>query len=142
MKLNLLLILLWCTPLLAEEPATHTGISLAKVRWQSLPRSVERVFVGPDGRTWYQSNSWRARSTGIRPVTTVAGIKREIEKTFLEASPQVADVELLLFEPGGRVWFSFSTDSHMMVLGYDGKTWTDYTILQRGDMISGHCATR
>ena len=76
MKLNLLLALLWSTTLLAEEPAAHTVRSLANVRWQSLPRGVERVFVGPDGRTWYQCDSRAARSHVIRDVTTVATVKR------------------------------------------------------------------
>jgi hypothetical protein len=98
--------------------------------------------VGPDGRTWYQCNPWAVRSRGTRDVTTVASVKRQIEKEFHEASPQVENVELVLFEPGGRVWFSFSSTPHMMLLGYDGKNWTDYTILQGGDLISGHCATR
>jgi hypothetical protein len=142
MKLNSLLVLLWSTILLVEEPAAHTVRSLANVRWQSLPRSVERVFVGPDGRTWYQRDSRAARSHVIRDITTVATVKRQIEKEFHEASPQVEDVDLALFEPGGRVWFSFRSGSHMMLLGYDGKNWTDYTFLQGGDMISGHCATR
>jgi hypothetical protein len=137
MKLNVLLVLLWSTSLPAEEPAGQTVGSLANVRWQSLPRSVETVFVGPDGRTWYQCNSGAARAH-----RTVAAAKRQIEKEFHKAAPQVEDVHLVLLEPGGRVWFSFRSNGHMMLLGYDGKSWTDYTILEPGDMISGHCATR
>lgn len=142
MKRNLLLVLLWSAPLLAEEPAAHTEISLANVRWQSLPRRVEEVFVGPDGRTWYRCNSWAARAHGTRDVATVAAVKRQIEKEFPKASPQIEDVDLVLFEPGGRVWFAFNSDGHMALLGYDGRSWTDYVIHHGDDMIAGHCATR
>src|SRR4051794_16232640 len=116
MKQNWLLFVLWSTTLLAQEPVAQPAPSLANVRWQSLPRGVENVFVGPDGRTWYQ---WDTRApSGQR---TVASVKRQIEKEFHNASPRIEDLHFVLFEPGGRVWFSFRSNSHMMLLGYDGK---------------------
>lgn len=91
-------------------------IQLSNVRWQPLPRGIEQVFVGPDGRVWYQCFS---RS---RLASELNDIKTHIESQFREAAPQIALARIVLFEPGGRVWF-YSRHKNTL-LGYDGTRWT------------------
>ena len=142
LPLRVLLFLLCVAPLAAGEPSAQPEISLTNVRWQPLPSTVEKVFVGPDGRTWYRCDNSRLRRSNVRHITTVAGIKQQIEQEFQKASPQLEDIEPALFEPGGRVWFSLCPVGHLLLLGYDGKEWTEYTILDPGGSITGRCPTR
>ncbi len=132
----------WNSIFAAGEPANRLDISLADLRWQALPRAVRNVYIAPDGRIWYEC-SRRFSDSGDRGVAqTVAGLKQQIEREFSQAAPQVWDIEPLLFEPGGRVWFSLSRAGHSMLLGYDGKEWIERPILDKGESISGHCVTR
>jgi hypothetical protein len=122
------------TPAIAEQAEVcRLAITLANTRWQALPREVERVYVGPDDRTWYV-----VQRTG--PALSIPAIKRHIEREFRQKSPQVSGVKLTLFEPSGRVWFYSPADSAL--LGYDGKEWIEYAIADRGVWPYGLCLTR
>jgi hypothetical protein len=134
---GLLLVVLWAGLLAGGEPAPQAAdIVLADVRWQALPRTVQRVYAAPDGRVWFCCERMPSRSSNV------AMLKQEIEREFQRAAPQVADVEPVLFEPGGRVWFSFVQAGHLLLAGYDGREWTDYAMADRNDRITGRCPTR
>ena len=142
-----LLLMTLCAPRVAAgEPTERPEISgraeiiLKNVRWQALPRSIIKVVVGPDGRTWYCREPRQDRSPGLWGMT-VATIKEEIQREFDSPTPQFAGAEPVLFEPEGRVWFSLRPAGCLMLLGYDGKEWIDHTILGYEDMIEGHCPT-
>lgn len=137
-----LLFLLCAAPVAASEAPVRPDISLANVRWQLLPGGVEKAFVGPDGRTWYRYSTSPLPASETWPTTTVASVKRQIEQEYRKAAPQLVDIEPALFEPGGRVWFSLSSVGHLLLLGYDGKQWTEYTVLDSSRSISGRCPTR
>jgi hypothetical protein len=65
-----------------EKPPYNIGpFTLRDVKWQALPDEVQALFIGPDGRTWYQMRSYRFQGTE----TT----KRIIEREFRKESPQV-----------------------------------------------------
>lgn len=108
-----------CAALAAEPLRTmflnHAGeIRLREVAWQPLPKAVIAVFVGPDGRIWYQLRH-PARKEKLDVV------RRVIEREFRKKSPQLYGAQPVLFEPGGRVWFR--THSQSTLLAYDGKAW-------------------
>jgi hypothetical protein len=95
-------------------------IKLRNVLWQTLPQEIQRVWVGPDDRVWYQR-----RCTGPQPTT--ADVRRVIEREFDQESPVLWGAVPALFEPKGRVWFLFESqeNNHNLIGGYDGKTWID-----------------
>jgi len=111
------LLLLFAWPGYAQEPPARLKIELANVRWQRMPPEVQEVFIGPDGRTWYQLNS-------DIPDWSLAEIKRRMEREWNENSPQISGVRLALLEPKGRAWFL--TKFGRSLLGYDGRSWIEY----------------
>ena len=64
-----------------------------------------------------------------------------IASAFRQPTPRIDAIEPVLFEPSGRVWFSLRRENHSMLVGYDGKTWTDYAIADKTNRVSGECAT-
>lgn len=102
-------------PWAAEPEESRIKIQLADVHWQPLHSGIDLVCVGPDGRVWYQC------SPRLRSDPEVDEIKTHIESEFRRDSPQIHDVQLVLFEPGGRVWFY--SRRKKVLLGYDGLEW-------------------
>jgi len=86
---------------------------LRPVRWQLLPNHVDSAFVQPGGRIW-----WRVH---LSPDADPDTICRIIELEFDRPSPMIPDTQILLFEPGGRVWFVL--DFSRRLRAYDGKRW-------------------
>jgi hypothetical protein len=100
------------------QPADYrVDIAIQPVRWQALPERVQAVFVGPDQRVWYQVDP------PPKSVWNLDLLKRCIELEFNKPSPQIVMARPVLFERGGRVWFTLRFDEQL--LGYDGKTWVE-----------------
>jgi hypothetical protein len=121
--------------LVAQHISGAEAVPLQNIRWQPLPVTIRGVFVAPDGRAWYRDESPTERNT------TVVDLKRTIASEFRQPTPRINEIEPVLFEPSGRVWFSLRRAGHSMLVGYDGKTWTDYAIADNMNDVSGECAT-
>ncbi len=116
------------------EDRSAAGIQLENVRWQPLPRGIERVYVGPDRRTWME---WYAPP---RSGPDLASIREQLACEFNQPSPQIRHADLLLFEPGGRVWFY--APSCRTILAYDGAEWITHPLPEPFDPPYGQCLTR
>jgi tetratricopeptide (TPR) repeat protein len=116
----------------AASPAARLEIVLSSSRWQPLPSEVAAVYVGPDGRIWYQGPEYFPGG--------VAALQAAIEKEFTREAPQISGCAIVLFEPGRRVWFHLRELG--LLLGYDGKQWVQHAIADREDEIVGRCLTR
>ena len=121
--------------LVRQQMSGAEAVPLQDIRWQPLPQTVRGAFVAPDGRVWYRDESRTERNT------TVVDLKRMIASEFRQPTPRINEIEPVLFEPSGRVWFSLRRAGHSMLVGYDGKTWTDYAIADKTNDVSGECAT-
>jgi hypothetical protein len=110
-------------------PQNIGPIELANVQWQLLPLTIREVFVGPDGRIWYQ-----LYHPDVKEDLSV--VRRIIEGQFQETSPQLYGAEPALFETTGRVWFR--TKSYNMLLGYDGHQWVQRAA-SAGVYFRGNC---
>ncbi len=99
-----------------KYPQNIGPIELDDVRWQFLPQTIQAVFVGTDGRIWYQLHHPDEEEN--LPI-----VRRIIEGQFQETSPQLFGAEPALFESNGRVWFR--THSRKMLLGYNGRDWVE-----------------
>lgn len=117
----------------AEDVPARLKIDYANVRWQHAPREVQGVYIGPDGRTWYQLGP---EMTGW----SLAQIKSRLQREWKETAPQISGVRLALLEPGGRVWFQ--TEFGRSLLGYDGLTWVEYKGSRTSPNLGGECATQ
>ncbi len=132
-----------CLILLAASAWAEQGdpprldISLKNVRWQSLPKEVRRVYVAPDGRVWCV-RGWPGA------VSSVSEIKQHIESEFRQPMPQIQKAQLLLFEPGGRVWFSANNaqTADILLLGYNGQDWLESKITDLNDQLCGECLSQ
>jgi len=99
---------------------------LRDVMWQLLPANVRGVYVGPDGRTWWILHDSRMDDSRRQDEVTLAEVKSEIEAQFDAEEPVIRgswNTRIVLFEPGGRVWFyvfGYST-----LIGFDGKEWIE-----------------
>ncbi|MDK1031657.1 MAG: hypothetical protein QGD94_06600 [Planctomycetia bacterium] len=106
----------------AEDfPKNIDEIRLRNLRWQGLPEPVCGVYVGPDGRVWYELD--HPRDTAEDP----SEARRIIVREFGKKSPQLFGARPALFGPGGRVWFSVADT---VILGYDGKRWIERRLQQ------------
>jgi hypothetical protein len=135
MKWVLLLVGIAVSILIGQQMSGAETVTLQDIRWQPLPQTIRGVFVAPDGRIWYHEEPRSDR------YSTVVDLKQMIASEFQQPTPQIEVIEPALFEPSGRVWFTLRRASHSMLVGYDGKTWTDYTIADDTNCISGECAT-
>ena len=97
-----------------DRPEQLDDLRLRDVMWQALPEPVRQVFVGPDGRTWYQLR----RPRGM----TALQERQIITKQFRRPDPLIVGARIVLFEPGGRVWFRDGRDA---IIGFDGRTWLE-----------------
>ena len=119
--------------LLDQDPASaRLKIQLANTSWQALPSGVMAVLVGLDGRLWYDCLTYTASSP--------ERLKAAIETEFARPAPQIRGCRIVLFEPGGRVWF-YEGSKHVLI-GYDGKQWVEQDCTQREDDVEGRCLTR
>ena len=89
---------------------------LRDVMWQVLPDSIRSVYVGPDGRLWWQIDHRREKPE-------IGKIREIIERQFANESPVIYGARIALFEPGGRTWFIDHSGKHLMA--YDGKRWIE-----------------
>jgi hypothetical protein len=105
-------------------------IRLRHVLWQALPEEVQAVYVGPDGRVWYELAGHGLESSS-------ANVRGLIEQQFRSETPQLAGIRPVLFEPGGRIWFV--TESRTKLFGYDGESWIERAAPQ-GHHFTGNCA--
>jgi hypothetical protein len=119
-----------------EEPPQRLKIELSNARFQALPEEVHRVSMGPDGRLWFNLDY----SMGGQNLDNLSAFKKRMEKEFTKTSPQFYGGDLALFEPSGKVWFYLPRLN--VILGYDGKTWDEYVILNPSDRVVGYCPTR
>ena len=118
----------------ASEPDTgRIDVALTDAAWQPLPYVIVQVFVGPDGRNWFQCLPPRES----RP--TLKSAEDHLAEEFAKDSPQV-HIRPALFEPGGRVWFYLRSPSTL--IGYDGKDWITHAIEDPLDQPVGRCLTR
>ena len=85
-----------------DRPEQLGDLRLRDVMWQALPEPVRQVFVGPDGRTWYQLR----RPRGM----TALQERQIIARQFRRPDPLIVGARIVLFEPGGRVWFRDSSE--------------------------------
>ena len=105
---------------------------LRDVRWQLLPKRIAHVAVSPDQRVWtVLGNSSQS------PVQSVAETKQLVEREFSKPSPQLHGIKRLFFEAETfagdgknklrRVWVVSrqASGGPNILLGYDGKRWTD-----------------
>lgn len=121
--------------LVPQQMFGTNAVSLQDIRWQPLPTTVRGVFVAPDGRLWYRDELRAQRRF------TVVDLKQMIASAFGQRMPRIDNIEPVLFEPSGRVWFSLRRADYSMLVGYDGKTWTDYAIADKTNDVCGVCAT-
>jgi len=131
-------LILWGTFTLANEGDTpRLDIALQNVRWQPLPKEVRCVSVAPDGRAWLV-RGWPS------PASSVADVKKHIESEFKQSMPQLRNVQPLLFEPGGRIWFGIingESPQGVSLLGYDGRQWVEYAA-KLNHQLFGECLTQ
>jgi hypothetical protein len=98
---------------------------LKDVVWQLLPPAVQGVVIEDGKRPWY--------ALGHSGATLSDSVVRDsIAQEFGKPSPQIVGATPLLFEKGGRVWFGIfkwggSSNGYDSLLGYDGKTWEEYS---------------
>jgi hypothetical protein len=125
-------------PAKADDLPQHIDFTLRNVRFQVLPDEVHEVFVGPDQKIWFEMDY-------PGPELDLARVRRVVEREFPKANPQVVDAQPVLFEPGGRLWLSAygaaekpSAPRPGVLLGYDGKTWIEYT-LPKGRYLAADC---
>src|SRR5437879_1825006 len=103
-------------PTAAAEPIRRLSFDLPEARWQLLPEAVRAVYVGPDGRLWYQLNGdslGRAHSV----------LRSTLEAEYRQPSPQIAGALIALLEPGGRAWFYVNATNELW--GFDGQSWIE-----------------
>ena len=99
-------------------PAPEQEPILKDAMWQVLPDEIESAFAGPDGRAWFVKGRWvQVESDAIRLC---------IAEQFNRNEPVLRGCRPVLFEPGGRVWFSDAAASTL--LGYDGNQWIKHLI--------------
>ncbi|NQT19701.1 MAG: hypothetical protein HQ592_08345 [Planctomycetes bacterium] len=117
------LIALWCAlwmcspPSLAEDAIDHLEPPVLRdVMWQVLPDNIRSVYVGPDGRLWWQIDHRREEPE-------IGKIREIIERQFGNESPVIYGARIALFEPGGRTWFIDHSGKHL--IAYDGKRWIE-----------------
>ena len=103
---------------------------LRDVMWQLLPEEVEDVYVGPDGRIWWQYGS---------KSVDCAQFQRSVEREFTKDSPVFAGARIALFEPSGRVWFVIGSRTDQCLLGYDGEEWIKHSPIAEKEQFTGHC---
>lgn len=116
----------------AAEPGGRLAIDLANVRWQQPPKEVFAVYVGPDGRTWYQLNSDPQGRTPDQ-------IRRSLEAEYRQPTPQISGASVALLEPTGRAWFYVNLGKTL--LGYDGQKWIERDAPAKSSFV-GVCPTR
>jgi hypothetical protein len=102
--------------------------------WQTLPDDVRNVYVGPDDRIWCEY-------FGRDMPRDAADLRRRVEREWAKPTPQVEGVIPLLFEPGGRAWFTPRGKLHGTIFGYDGRTWVEHAI-ETGRTLRGNAASR
>lgn len=100
-----------------DREAARPGVALRDVLWQLLPDDVRSVSVGPDDRIWIELDG-----ADVEP----AAAKETIAREFSRPVPHLVGVRPVLFEPGGRVWFSSRTNRFL--LGHDGREWVEKQI--------------
>ncbi len=131
-------LILWGVAASANEgDASRLAISLQNVRWQPLPKEIRCVHVSPDGRAWLV-RGWPGA------VSSVDDIKKHIESEYKQPMPQLRNVQPLLFEPSGRVWFSIINGQDpkgVSLLGYDGQQWIEYSA-ELNHQLFGECLTQ
>ena len=105
---------------------------LRDVRWQLLPERIAHVAVSPDQRVWTVLGK-----SSQSPVQSVAETKQLVEREFSKPSPQLHGIKRLFFEAETfagdgknklrRVWVVSrqASGGPNILLGYDGKRWTD-----------------
>lgn len=123
--------LLFVSGLSAQEPQPTQPIELPNEYWSALPRDVRGVFVGPDGRRWWQF-----------PLTSVDVLQAKpgLAAAYKSQSPQIRHGDLALIEPGGRVWFYLD---RKRLLGYDGRKWIEANMpANANDNFIGKCLSR
>ena len=90
------------------------------MRWQALPERVWGVYVGPDQRVWYRIDPPKGGGWMLELA------KKSIEAEFNRPSPQIVAARPILFERGGRVWFTIGFEESLF--GYDGKKWVEHQL--------------
>ncbi|MGB6044784.1 MAG: hypothetical protein WBF93_16635, partial [Pirellulales bacterium] len=107
-------------------------LGLREVRWQLLPERIAHVAISPDQRIWSVLN--RADQS---PVQFPPETRQLVEREFSKPSPQLHGIKRLYFEaesrtaPGNtklrRVWVACreAPRKDTVLLGYDGKHWTE-----------------
>ncbi len=109
-----------------HKPSTH---------WEPLPHGVQWALAAPDGRIWFQCGP-----KYYEDAPALSEIQRRIEDEFSRPMPQIFGATILLFEPGGRVWFYVRP--HATFLGYDGSQWICHPVDERQQQPGCRCATR
>jgi hypothetical protein len=120
------------SPASSAEAEERLSLELPPARWQLLPEAVRGVYVGPDGRAWYQLDS-------DPHDRSAAQIRNELENEFRQPFPQIKGAAIALLEPGGRVWFYVNKAREAW--GYDGEKWIDRKT-QPASRFVGSCLTR
>lgn len=95
-----------------------TRIAFDDRRSQWLPDTVREVKTGPDGRVWYALFPRGWVPDGIAQ-SNVGAIMAAIERQFDQPAPKLPGVQVALFEPDGRVWFT--VEPGHLLLGYAGR---------------------
>lgn len=90
-------------------------LQLRDVYWQIVPGQVVNAFPAPGGCVW------RETSRAGNPPQTLADLQQRLEAGFKEARIDGPFATPILFEPGGRVWFT--TQDRQWLMGYDGVRW-------------------
>jgi len=110
-------------------------LRLADEMWQPLPRAVREVWVGPDQRLWITRYP--------DSVMDREAVKKHIEREYPRPDPQLQNVRIALFEPNGRVWFSFNDyqNGEDWILGFDGREWVE-RLAPEGRHFNGECPNR
>src|SRR5437879_2018466 len=99
-------------------------------RWQTLPKELRSVHVGPDGRNWLHIIDNDAR-------LSEAEIRAALAKEYRESAPYLP-APLALLESGGRAWFLVKSS---VLWGYDGEKWIERKAAP-GSRFTGYCPTR
>lgn len=109
------------------------GLAIGREAWQALPAAIGDVYVGPDDRPWHVMASRRYDRV------TLDAVSRQIEREFNYPAPQLTWLRPALFEPGGRIWFTYTGSlsgdlSAGSLIGFDGRTW----VYRRGRSEHGY----